>query len=79
MITARDFTDEDQPGRVLIALIADSPWPEDREACQGYEPEHAASFVIWTNVDTGDGMRYACGQHMGGWAQSVAARLWDVT
>jgi hypothetical protein len=71
---------EPEPGpRVLVARIEDSPWPELAGGghCHGSEvafPE-PAGWVVWTEQDTGDGMRLACDDHLGDWVSTVYGRL----
>jgi hypothetical protein len=70
---------------VLVAKIEQSPWPELADkpcdsrfigAGGGLLPgDHAAGWVIWTEQDTGDGMRLACGDHLGDWVESVWDRI----
>jgi hypothetical protein len=58
---------------VLVAKISQSPWPELAGWCDGEVSAHSADWVIWTEQDTGDGMRFACGEHLGAWV----AAIWD--
>jgi hypothetical protein len=71
-----------EPPYVLAAPIAESPWPEGKgEICAGSgypdNPAHPAAWVVWTNVDTGDGMRYTCIGCLAGWITTVGARIWE--
>lgn len=72
------YPGQHRPGYVLVALISESPWPDLDKVCDGEKPEHEARWVIWTEEDTGDGMRQACDTHLGDWVSTVAARLWEV-
>lgn len=61
---------------VRVAEISQSPWPEMAGYdCDGQEIQHPAKFVVWTDEDTGDGMRFACPQHIGDWVISVWDRI----
>jgi hypothetical protein len=67
---------------VCVALISESPWPELDRECDGYgQPDDGCGpviWVVWTDEDTGDGMRTACTKHLCAWVESVAARLWTL-
>jgi hypothetical protein len=43
--------------------------------CDGQEIDHTAEWVIWTEEETGDGMRFACDKHIGGWVMTVWERI----
>jgi hypothetical protein len=60
---------------VLVAKISQSPWPELVGECDGGDDKHPAIWVVWTEQDTGDGMRFACGTHLGGWVEAVWDRI----
>lgn len=61
---------------VRVALVKDSPWPEmNDEPCMNGQDIHPARWVVWTDEDTGDGMRFACDEHLAGWVMAVAARI----
>lgn len=67
---------EPEPPRVLVAWVEDSPWPElAGENCHGGEGNEPASWVVWTERDTGDGMRLACNDCLGDWVSAVYGRL----
>jgi hypothetical protein len=61
---------------VLVSRINQSPWPEMAKSnCDGQEIDHTAEWVIWTEEETGDGMRFACDKHIGGWVMTVWERI----
>ena len=61
---------------VLVAKIDQSPWPEliTRE-CDGEKDGHLATWVVWTEQDTGDGFRLACSDHLADWVITVWDRI----
>ena len=66
----------EEPGHVCAAPIEHSPWPELERLCDGADTPHAATWVVWTNVDTGDGMRTTCEADLADWIIAVGRRLW---
>ena len=60
---------------VLVARIDQSPWPEMTGCPCDDDPGHVALWVIWTQQDTGDGMRFSCTLDLGSWVIAVWDRI----
>jgi hypothetical protein len=61
---------------VLVAKIGQSPWPEFADTpCDRAGKNHPAAWAIWTEEDTGDGMRLTCDKHLAGWIGTVWDRI----
>jgi len=58
-----------------VAPILESPWPELHDCRCDTDCGRTAKWVVWTDEDTGDGIRPSCAECLGGWVNAVTIRL----